>query len=77
MLLSVHSLRSMTLAARPLHNVNIIWSLMKLENSRDWLGLGWVAVPGSVPGAAWDGNSARQLAPLRSRPAETPSKVWQ
>ena len=35
MLLSVHSLRSMTLAARPLHNVNIIWSLMKLENSRD------------------------------------------
>ena len=78
-LFSVHSLRSMTLAARPLHNVNIIWSLMKLENSRDWLqlGLGWVAVPGSDPGAAWDGNSARQLAPLRSRPAETPSKVWQ
>ena len=40
MLSSIHSLpqlraQSMTLAARPLHNVNIIWSLMKLENSRD------------------------------------------
>ena len=43
---------------------------MKLENSRDWLqlGLGWVAVPGSGPGAAaWDGNSARLALPRSSQ----------
>ena len=64
MLSSIHSLRSVPSLWlwRPLHTVNIIWSLMKLENSRDWLQLwlGWAAVPGSGPGAAaWKLSSAR------------------